>query len=144
VGQPIKDRRSDLRYGWSPADISHATLRPGHVVHLIDLSPGGALVQTDRALRPGARVHFNLVLRERSFGLSARVLRCVVWTLDPREGISYRGALQFDDRCESLREMGTPHGSYVPVWQPSPQSEEGSGYPTGGDAHSESDGRSAR
>ncbi|MBW8713920.1 MAG: PilZ domain-containing protein [Acidobacteria bacterium] len=119
MGQPIKDRRSDLRYGWSRDDVSHATLRPGHVVHLIDLSAGGALVQTNRALRPGARVHFNLVLRQRSFALTARVLRCVVWTLDWGEGISYRGALQFEERCELFREMGPPGGSDIRVWPPS-------------------------
>jgi hypothetical protein len=143
VGQPIKDRRTDLRYGWSPADISHATLRPGYVVHLIDLSAGGALVQTHRALRPGARVHFNLVLRERSFGLSARVLRCVVWTLDWREGISYRGALQFEERCELFREMGTQGGSDIPGWRASSPSEQGMGYPTDQESHAECAGRSA-
>ena len=127
MGQPIKDRRSDLRYGWPPGDISHATLRPGYVVHLIDLSAGGALVQTRRALRPGARVHFNLVLRERSFGLSARVLRCVVWTLDWSEGISYRGALQFEERCELFGEMRTPGGSDVAVWSASAESDQAIG-----------------
>jgi hypothetical protein len=143
VGQPIKDRRSDLRYGWPPADISHATLRPGYVVHLIDLSAGGALVQTRRALRPGARVHFNLVLRERSFGLSARVLRCIVWTLDGNEGISYRGALQFEERCELLREMATHGGSDIPGWPASSQPEEGMGYPEREESHPDCAGRSA-
>ena len=143
MGQPLKDRRTDLRYGWPPADISHATLRPGYVVHLIDLSAGGALVQTHRALRPGARVHFNLVLRERSFGLSARVLRCVVWTLDWGEGISYRGALQFDERCEVFREMGTQGGSDIPGWPASSASDEGLSYPTDEESRCGSLSRSA-
>lgn len=144
MGQPIKDRRTDLRYGWPPADISHATLRPGYVVHLVDLSAGGALVQTRRALRPGARVHFNLVLRERSFGLSARVLRCVVWTLDWSEGISYRGALQFEERCELLREMATHGGSDISVCSASAKSEQGIGVPTEDESHVTCRGRSAK
>jgi len=100
VGQLIKDRRSDPRYGWSSEDVSHATLRPGCIVRIVDLSAGGALVQATRPLRPGARLHFHLVLRQRSFGLNAHVLRCAVWMLDSREGVTYRGALQFEERCD--------------------------------------------
>jgi PilZ domain len=114
VGQLLKDRRCDPRYCWSPEDISQATLRPGCVVHVVDLSAGGALVQATRPLRPGARLHFQLILRHRSFGLIARVLRCAVWTLDSPEGITYRGALQFEERCESFWETGTPIGSDLP------------------------------
>jgi hypothetical protein len=83
------------------------------VVHVVDLSAGGALVQATRPLRPGARLHFHLVLRHRSFGLVAHVLRCAVWALDSREGITYRGALQFEERCESFWETGTQIGSDI-------------------------------
>jgi hypothetical protein len=115
VGQLIKDRRGDPRYSWSAEDISRATLRPGCVVHVVDLSAGGALVQGTRPLRPGARLHFHLVLRQRSFGLLAHVLRCAVWTLDSREGVTYRGALQFEDRCDLFWESGTQIGSDIPA-----------------------------
>jgi hypothetical protein len=107
VGQLLRDRRSDPRYGWSSEDISHATLRPGCIVRVIDLSAGGALVQANRPLRPGARLHFQLVLRQRTFGLIARVLRCDVWALDSPEGITYRGGLQFEERCELFWEGNT-------------------------------------
>lgn len=100
MGQPVRDRRSDSRYIWSPGDITQATLRPGCVVHVVDLGAGGALVQAARPLRPGARLHFHLVVRRQHFGLSAQVLRCEVWALDPRIGVTYRGALQFEDRFE--------------------------------------------
>jgi hypothetical protein len=129
VGQLIRDRRSDARYGWSSEDISHATLRPGCVVHVVDLSAGGALVQANRPLRPGARLYFHLVLRERSYGLVAHVLRCAVWSLDPREGVTYRGALQFEDRCELFWETGTQIGSDVPLQTVTDAAEEGSAYP---------------
>ena len=129
MGQLIKDRRGDPRYSWSPEDISHATLRPGCVVHVVDLSAGGALVQGARPLRPGARLHFHLVLRELSFGLLAQVLRCAVWTLDSREGVTYRGALQFEQRCDVFGENGTQIGSHIPASVVTDEDEEGSGYP---------------
>ena len=106
MGQLVSERRGDPRHGWPSDDVSQATLRPGCVVHVVDLSAGGALVQATRPLRPGARLHFHLVLRDRSFGLVAHVLRCAVWTLDARDGITYRGALQFEKRCELFREVG--------------------------------------
>jgi hypothetical protein len=129
VGQLLKDRRSDPRYDWSSEDISQATLRPGCVVHVVDLSAGGALVQATRPLRPGARLHFHLVLRRRSFGLVAHVLRCAVWTLDSREGVTYRGALQFEERCELFWETGTQIGSEIPAQAVADADEEGIAYP---------------
>lgn len=129
MGQFVKDRRGDPRYGWSPDDVSQATLRPGCVVHVVDLSAGGALVQANRPLRPGARLHFHLVLRQQSFGLVAHVLRCAVWTLDPREGITYRGALQFETRCELFRETETQIGFAIPATTVKDDSEQGIAYP---------------
>jgi hypothetical protein len=84
--------------------ISRATLRPGCAVAVIDLSAGGALVQASRPLRPGARVHLRLETARRTFSVAAHVLRCAVWSLDPDDGVTYRGALQFADRCEFFRE----------------------------------------
>lgn len=115
MGHLLKDRRSEPRYGWSADDISQATLRPGCVVQVIDLSAGGALVQASRPLRPGARLYFHLVLRQRAFRVIVRVLRCVVWSLDGPQGVSYRGALQFEERCEWLWETETRIGSDVPA-----------------------------
>jgi len=115
VGEHLNDRRGDPRYGWPPEDISQATLRPGCLVHVVDLSAGGALVQATRPLRPGSRLHFHLALRDRTFGLVAQVLRCTVWTLDLRKGLTYRGALQFEQRCEFFREHGSRIGSDIPA-----------------------------
>jgi hypothetical protein len=42
--------------------------------------------------------HFQIVTRLRMLALSARVLRCEVWTLDSSHGVTYRGALQFEER----------------------------------------------
>lgn len=143
MGQLLKDRRGDPRYGSSPEDVSQATLRPGCVVHVVDLSAGGALVQASRPLRPGARLHFHLVLRDRSFGLVAHVLRCGVWALDERQGITYRGALQFETRCELFRETETQIGSDLPTTMGIDDQEEGRGYPGRDHVSEVSESRSA-
>jgi hypothetical protein len=115
VEQPVTDRRIDTRFAWAQAGITQATLRPGCAVRVVNVSAGGALVQAGRPLRPGARVHVQLVTSFRVFPLIARVLRCAVWMLDSHDGATYRGALQFEQRCELLWEPQTHSGSTVPV-----------------------------
>jgi hypothetical protein len=110
----LTDRRTDARFEVSDARVTRATLRPGCAVRVVDLSAGGALVQADQPLRPGARVHLQLVTTVRTFALVARVLRCAVWMLDAEQGATYRGALQFEDRCEFVWEPATLDGSSIP------------------------------
>jgi hypothetical protein len=114
VDRTVTDRRADARALMPDADTLRATLRPGCSVRVVDLSAGGALVEAERPLRPGARVHVQLVTSARTFTLTARVLRCAVWTLHPNDGVIYRGALQFEDRCELFGEPLTHAGSKVP------------------------------
>jgi hypothetical protein len=113
MDQQVGDRRNDARVALCANGV-RATLRPGCEVRVIDVSAGGALVQGARPLRPGARVHMHVVTSARTFTLTARVLRCAVWTLHPLDGVTYRGALQFDDRCESFGEAATHVGAGVP------------------------------
>jgi hypothetical protein len=83
-------------------------------VRIVDLSRGGALVEGERPLRPGARVHVQVVVRAGTFSVTARILRCAVSALDPSAGATYRGALQFENRCEPIWESSTPTGADVP------------------------------
>jgi hypothetical protein len=115
VDHSLTDRRTDVRYEPAGGDLTRATLRPGCAVSVVDLSAGGALVQAGQPLRPGARVHLQLVTTRQAFGLVAVVLRCAVWTLHGEHGAIYRGALKFDERCHAFREPQTPHGSPVPA-----------------------------
>lgn len=114
MDQPLTDRRTDARFPPPRRGATRVTLRPGCPIVLVDLSAGGALVEASRPLRPGARVHLQLVTEARTFALAARVLRCAVWSLAPYEGVTYRGALKFEDRCElfwegeTLAEAATP------------------------------------
>lgn len=95
----MRNRRREPRLPADGLPVAHATLRPGCAVQLVDLSRAGAQVQADRPLRPGSRVHVRLVTGHHTIALAAVVLRCVVWGLDPDEGVVYRGALRFEERC---------------------------------------------
>lgn len=49
--------------------------------------------------------------------------------LDSREGVTYRGALQFEGRCDLFWETGTQIGSHMPASVVTDEGEEGSAYP---------------
>jgi hypothetical protein len=59
-------------------------------------------------------VHLQVLTDARAFALVGHVLRCAVWSLDPHEGATYRGALKFEHRCELFWEGGTLTGAAVP------------------------------
>ncbi len=113
MDQPIVERRVDPRIGQPAIAEMRAMLRPGVPIVLHNLSAGGVLIEAPRPLKPGSRVHVQLVSGNRRFGLAARVVRCAVSSLD--QGVQYRGALKFDHRCPELWEQGTPDGYVVPV-----------------------------
>ena len=119
MDQQITDRRTETRLALSN-DSVRVTLRPGCTVQIVDVSPGGALVQGERPLRPGSRVHIHVAGHARTFAVAARVLRCAVWALHPTDGVTYRGALQFENRCELFWEPGIRRGQVpgVPATDP--------------------------
>ena len=96
----VADRRIEERLSGSAFRMLHATLRPGCPVLVLDLSQTGAQVETDRPLRPGTRVHVRLVGEDWSLVAAALVLRCAVCALNPQEGVTYRGALRFEEGCK--------------------------------------------
>jgi hypothetical protein len=105
----VTDRRADERLPNFGGRIARATLRPGCPVMVVDVSPGGVLIEAGRPLRPGARVHLHIATPERGFTLPALVLRCSVWSIGQGagEGVLYRGALQFERRWEGWRSSET-------------------------------------
>jgi hypothetical protein len=60
-------------------------------------------VQGPRPLRPGATIQLQIVSDGRTHAVVAHVLRCMVWSLDPDAGVTYRGALRFEGNCELFR-----------------------------------------
>ncbi len=114
MDQPLTDRRHDTRFLSPLLRLTRATLRPGHVVSLIDLSAGGALIQCPRPMRPGSRVYLQVATDARTVAMHAHVLRCTVVAVNPHEGLTYRGAVKFEHRCDLFWEGGTLAGSSVP------------------------------
>lgn len=110
----LGERRRDARFGDASVVGMRATLRPGCLVSVVDLSAGGALVEAPRPLRPGASVHLRVATARRTVAVAAHILRCAVWAVDPHHGVRYRGALRFDQPFDLLREHPTRAGSEVP------------------------------
>jgi hypothetical protein len=98
VAEALTERRATPRtapVAWS--GLERARLRPGRTAHIVDLSAGGALIETDWRLLPGARVELQLGDSTSRFTVAGRILRCHV-TLLGRERIRYRGAVVFEQR----------------------------------------------
>jgi hypothetical protein len=125
----LTERRRDARFRQPAIAGTRALLRPGYAVALIDLSRGGALIEGPKPLRPGSRVHLQLITKRRAFGIAAHVVRCSVSSLDATVGVQYRGALKFDHRCENLWDEGGPDGAAEAADSKPP---EGTGAPDGG------------
>ena len=78
------------------AGMERGKLTPGRPARIVDVSAGGALIETESRLLPGTRVELQLGEPVVLHKVSARILRCHVARLD-RERIRYRGAVAFDE-----------------------------------------------
>lgn len=72
-----------------------ARVRAGDDVAIVDVSCGGALVETQCRLLPGAFIDLHLVTATRRTAMRGSVLRCAVCAVRAA-GIFYRGAIAFD------------------------------------------------
>ena len=107
-GTIARERRASSRVSaLTLAGMERARVRPGRTAHVVDLSAGGALIETDWRLMPGMRVEMQLGEPSPSLRVAGRVLRCHVALLD-RERIRYRCALMFEEHL-SFGEAAT-HG----------------------------------
>ena len=77
--------------------MANGRLHPGRTAQIIDVSPGGALIETDWRLLPGTRVELQLGDPVTLHRVKSRILRCHVTMVD-RERIRYRGALVFEEQ----------------------------------------------
>ena len=71
-------------------------LRPGREAAVIDLSPGGALVEAMTPLPPGSPVELRVTLPGWEWQGRAQVIRCHVSALPRDQKVRYRAGLQFD------------------------------------------------
>ena len=79
---------------WSGLSTGH--LQPGRTARIVDMSPGGALLETECRLLPGMRIELQLGAPTTLCRVRAIVLRCHVAALSS-ERIQYHGALAFED-----------------------------------------------
>ena len=84
-------------------EMASGRLRPGRGARIVDVSPGGALVETDWRLFPGTRVELQLGEPVALYRVKGRIVRCHVALLS-RDRIRYRGALAFEDQLAFGRE----------------------------------------
>lgn len=75
-------------------------IRPGYSAHLVDVSSGGALLDTPFRMLPGTSVDIRLATRrEPHVNVRGEVVRCTVVRLRP---LTYRGAVRFDRELTAL------------------------------------------
>lgn len=85
-------------------DVISTRIRPGHDAHLLDVSAGGALIETAFRLLPGAAVEIRLATRRlQHIVVRGEVMRCTVVRLRP---IIYRGAIRFDREVATFADAG--------------------------------------
>jgi hypothetical protein len=92
----VNDRRGTQRLR-RPADhgIVSARVRAGDDVEVVDVSAGGALIETGHRLLPGAAIELHLARANARTAVRGRVVRCAVAGLRAAS-ICYRGAVRFD------------------------------------------------
>jgi hypothetical protein len=90
-----QERRLYQRRSAAEHRIISARVRPGHWAAIIDVSEGGALVETARGLRPGAPVDLQFGTSQRQTYVRGWVVRCAV--SDVRSSaVVYRAAIAFE------------------------------------------------
>jgi hypothetical protein len=75
--------------------IVSARVRPGREASLLDVSAGGALVETTYRLLPGSPIELKVATRERRASVRGGVLRSTVVGVRAT-GMCYRSAIGFD------------------------------------------------
>ena len=94
--QGMSDRRLTRRHADSDAHgIVSTRVRPGHRAKLIDVSAGGALIETTHRLLPGTSIELHVETRSHRTNVRGRVLRCAIVLVRP-SWVCYRGAIGFD------------------------------------------------
>lgn len=91
-----------------------ARVRPGHRVHVVDVSAGGALLEAARPLRPGADIEVQFERADGRIRVSARVVHCGVTAIDPERGPTYRAGVSFNETLDWAREEATLDGHALP------------------------------
>ncbi len=98
LARAADERRHDRRLaGGGPRFAVEAQIRPGRDVQVVNISRGGALVESGAWLRPGSRTELLLCGNGSRASVSGRVDRCHIVGLEP---LRYRVVIRFDETIE--------------------------------------------
>ncbi|HMD37501.1 MAG TPA: PilZ domain-containing protein [Vicinamibacterales bacterium] len=89
------ERRHRRRHRVEDHGIVATLVRPGHCARLINVSAGGALIDTNYRLLPGSSVELHMEAKEGRTTVRGRVTRCAVVRVRANS-VCYRGAIAFD------------------------------------------------
>ena len=104
------DRRLTPRHGRvEEHGIVSAKVRPGREASLVDVSAGGALVETTHRLLPGTSVELQFETSVERATIRGRVLRCAVARVRATS-VCYRGAIGFDRHLPWFVPEGSGYG----------------------------------
>ena len=93
----MEERRAFARVqSAGPPSASVSQPRPDDRARLVDVSCGGALVESHARVLPGASVELLLLAHERPVVLRGAVARCQVAELHPQLGPRYRAGVLFE------------------------------------------------
>jgi len=110
------DRRRQPRLGQACLDGLSGRVRPGHVVRVMDLSAGGALIETSRRLAPGGIADMHLESGELRHDTRVRVVRSYVSHVLP-DAITFRCAVALEKEVpwlSALSQEPEMHGRSAP------------------------------
>ena len=109
TGADVPDRRRSVRRcSFDEHGILSTTVRPGYRAKLIDVSAGGALIETSHRLLPGMKVGLHLETQTHRANIRGRVQRCAV-TRVRSSFVCYRGAIGFDRHLGLFEDDGYAH-----------------------------------
>jgi hypothetical protein len=110
---PRERRRTVRRRRIEEHGIKDARVRPGTDAVVIDVSAGGALIETRHRMLPGAAIELQLASGSGRVAVRGSVVRCSVARVRAG-GIWYRGAIAFDRHLPWFVE-GENDGDAVPA-----------------------------
>lgn len=93
-GQLVERRRAPRSTRAAEHGIVGARIRPGYAAVVLDVSAGGAFIETSRRLLPGSAIDLLVDGADRGAVLRGRVLRCFVASV-ASDMVRYRAALAF-------------------------------------------------
>lgn len=94
--------------------IVSTKIRPGHPARIVDVSAGGALIETAHRLLPGRAIELQVEGRDRRAVVRGCVVRCSVVGVRAAS-VSYRGAIRFDRHLPWFAEPQIADGYEIPA-----------------------------